>query len=333
MGGFFSVLFQFFPPKPKWSVNDIPDLTGQVMIVTGGNTGIGKETAKALLQHNAKVYIAGRDESKVLAAIKDLQSQTGKTAEYLHLDLSDLHSVKKAAEEFKQKETHLDVLFNNAGVMRAPIDMLTAQNYDLAFGTNVLGPFYFTKLLLPTLLATAAAGKKPRIIHTSSLGAQLHPGKEGVNYNTLLDGPARRRQSLVFLYGQSKFVRRTEENTSIPLFSLHQANVLVSNELARRYAYQGIVSIALNPGNLRSDLGRHLTGAIQLRLIYAICYPVPLGALTQLWAGTTKEAESLNGGYLIPWARIGTAPPTTTDPAAMAALWTWLEEQVARIEA
>ncbi|KAJ7508807.1 hypothetical protein B0H11DRAFT_2217227 [Mycena galericulata] len=270
------------------------------MIVTGGNTGIGKETAKALLQHNAKIF--------------NLRPE--KTAEYLHLDLSDLHSVKKAAEEFKQKETHLDVLFNNAGVMRAPIDMLTAQNYDLAFGTNVLGPFYFTKLLLPTLLATAAAGKKPRIIHTSSLGAQLHPGKEGVNYNTLLDGPARRRQSLVFLYGQSKF-----------------ANVLVSNELARRYGHQGIVSIALNPGNLRSDLGRHLTGAIQLRLIYAICYPVPLGALTQLWAGTTKEAESLNGGYLIPWARIGTAPPATTDPAAMAALWTWLEEQVARIEA
>ncbi|KAJ7508810.1 hypothetical protein B0H11DRAFT_1963743 [Mycena galericulata] len=316
MGSFFSVLNQFFPPKPKWSVNDIPDLTGQVMIVTGGNTGIGKETVKALLQHNAKVYIAGRSESKVLEAIKDLQAETGKTAEFLRLDLSDLRSVKEAAEDFKQRETQLDVLFNNAGVMWPPIDQLTAQNIDLPFGTNVLGPFYFTKLLTPTLLATAAAGKKPRIITTASLGAQMHPQEDGINYNTLLDGPARRKQDAVYLYGQSKL-----------------GNVLVSNELARRYGDQGIVSISLNPGNLRSDLARHVTSAVQRRLIYMISYPVPLGALTQLWAGTSKEAASLNGGYLIPWARVGTAPPASLDPAAGKALWTWLEEQVARVEA
>ncbi|KAJ7509080.1 NAD-binding protein [Mycena galericulata] len=306
MGSSFSSIWsQFFPPTAKWSVNDIPDLTGKVSFVKGNTLGIGKETAKALLQHNAKVYIAGRSESKVMEAINDLKAQTGKTAEYLHLDLTDLNSVKKAAEEFKQRETQLDVLFNNA--CRPPIDLLTEQKYDLAFGTNVVGPFYFTQLLLPTLLATASSGnKKVRIVTVSSLGAEMHPAKEGVNYNTLLDGPARRKQSL--------------------------ANALVSNELARRYGDQGIVSIALNPGNLRSDLGRHLQGAVQIRLITWLCYPVPLGALTSLYAGTTKEAESLNGGYLIPWARIGKAPAATTDPAAMTALWTWLEEQVEKFE-
>ncbi|KAJ7732361.1 NAD-P-binding protein [Mycena maculata] len=305
----------FFPPKPEWSVNEIPDLTGQVMIVTGGNTGIGKETVKALLQHNAKVYIAGRTESRVLAAIKDLEAQTGKTAEFIRLDLADLNSVKHAAEEFKQKETQLNVLFNNGGVMWPPLDQLTSQNIDLVFGTNVLGHFYFTKLLLPTLLATAAAGNTARIIHTSSSGALFHPQKDGINYNTLLDGPARTKAGAVYLYGQSKL-----------------GNVFVSNELARRYGDQGIVSISLNPGNLRTELARHEKSQIKIKLISMLCYPVPMGALTQLWAGTTKEAASHNGGFLQPWARIGTLPSSSTDPAACKALWNWLEEQVARVE-
>ncbi|KAJ7642051.1 NAD-P-binding protein [Roridomyces roridus] len=311
------VFRQFFPPRAQWSVDEIPDLTGQVMLVTGANTGIGKETAKALLEHNAKVYIAGRSESKCTEAIKDLEAKTGKRAEFLQLDLTDLAAVKKAAEEFNRKESKLNVLFNNAGVMWPPIDQLTAQNIDLAFGTNVLGPFYFTKLLLPTLISTAAtSGTKSRIVTTGSLGTQLHPPEEGINYNVLLDGPARRKKDKVYLYGNSKL-----------------GNGVVSSELARRYGDQGIVSIGVNPGNLRTKLARHEKSAILLTILRWLCYPVPMGALTQLWAGTMKAAEGLNGGWLIPWARIGTMPPAAADPAAGKALWTWLEEQVDRFEA
>jgi len=310
-----SLLSQYFPPKPKWGVKDIPDLSGKVIIVTGGNTGVGKETVKALLEHNAKVYIAGRSENKVKEAIKDLQAQTGKTAEFLPLDLGDLRSVKKGAEEFIQKESKLDVLFNNAGIMWPSAELVTAQNIDLQFGTNVLGHFYFTKLLLPTLIATAAErGKPSRVIHTASSTAQTHPAEEGIKIDTLVDGPARKKKSTEILYGQSKL-----------------GNVILSNEIARRYGDQGIVSISLNPGNLRSDLTRHI-GGLKKKVIYMLCYPVPFGALTQLWAGTTTEATKHNGAYLIPWARVGVIPPTSQDAATNKAVWDWMEEQVARIE-
>ncbi|KAJ7352045.1 NAD(P)-binding protein [Mycena albidolilacea] len=309
MGLLISNIKQGFPPKSKFSVDDIPDLSGQVIIVTGANIGVGKETVKALLQHNAKVYLAARNPEKAKEAINDLKSQTGKEAEFLQLDLADLHSVKRAVQEFTEKETRLDVLFNNGGVMVPPIEQLTAQGYDLTFGTNVLGHFYLTKLLLPTLSATASPGKPARVINTSSIASEIN-GPD-INYNTLKDSPARKKMGVNKLYAQSKF-----------------ANIVFSNELFRRYGDQGIVSVALNPGNLRSGLQRHLTG-ITKWIIHSICHPTPLGALTQLWAGTSNEGATFGGKYLIPWARMGTNP--STDVQTEKALWTWLEEQVAQI--
>ncbi|KAF8267006.1 hypothetical protein EI94DRAFT_85817 [Lactarius quietus] len=97
MGGILSVFKQSFPPKPTWGVNNIPDLTGKVIIITGGNTGVGKETVKQLLTHNAKVYLAARSAQKANEAIAELKNETGKEAIFLQLDLSDLLSVRKAA--------------------------------------------------------------------------------------------------------------------------------------------------------------------------------------------------------------------------------------------
>ncbi|KAJ7153072.1 NAD(P)-binding protein [Mycena crocata] len=308
-----STLSKLFPPKPKFSVNDIPDLTGQVIIVTGGNSGVGKETVKALLQHNAKVYVAARSEEKAKAAIVDLKSVTGKQAEFLQLDLADLHSVKRAAAEFNQRETELHVLFNNGGVMDPPIEQLTAQKFDLQFGTNVLGHFYFTRLLLPTLLATAASKGLARVINTSSLSAEMSGLKNGINFNTVTDTPERRKTPTNSLYAQSKL-----------------GNIMLSNELARRYGTQGIMSTSLHPGNLKTELGRH-HGPIFLLFIRLLVYPVPYGALTQLWAGTTAEGATFNGKYLIPWARMGKTPPEALVPGAAESLWTWMEKQVADI--
>ncbi|KAF7374337.1 NAD(P)-binding protein [Mycena sanguinolenta] len=309
MGLLISGLKQSWPPKSQFSVDDIPDLSGQVMIVTGGNSGIGKETVKALLQHNAKVYVAARSPANAKAAIEDLKSQTGKEAEFLQLDLADLNSIKRAVNEFNEKETQLHVLFNNGGVMGPPIEQVSAQNYDLQFGTNVLGHFYFTKLLLPTLMATATPGNPGRVINTSSFASEMANGN--INYNTLKDGPARKKVPTMDLYSQSKF-----------------GNVVFSNELFRRYGDKGIVSVALNPGNLQTNLQRHLKG-VQALIINSILYPTPYGALTQLWAGTTEEGKTLGGKYLIPWARVGTS--SSTDPAAEKALWEWCEEQVESI--
>jgi len=302
-----SLINESMPPKSKFSVDHIPDLSGKVMIVTGANTGVGYETAKALLLHNAKVYIAARSLEKSTEAIKKLKAETNKDAIFLKLDLASLKAVKTAAEEFTSKENELHVLFNNGGVMVPPIEQLTEDGYDLQFGTNVVGHYYFTMLLMPVLLAgTETSGDgKARVVNTSS---SVHMFSN-MDFNTFKDGPARKRAGTQKLYSQSK-----------------HGVVVWATELARRYGDQGIVSTALNPGNLKTDLQRHL-GCIQKPLIDLMLYPVPYGALTQLYAGTSPEGKDFNGKYLIPWARMGEARADTQDPEVGRQLWSWLEEQ------
>ncbi|KIK55269.1 hypothetical protein GYMLUDRAFT_47991 [Collybiopsis luxurians FD-317 M1] len=170
------------PPKPTWSFDQIPDLTGQVIIVTGSNTGIGKVVIEQLLKHNAKVYMAARNQEKAEAAIKELKEKTsGKEAIFLKLDLSDLTTIRLTMEEFlqltiiqTQKGNH--VLINNAGVA-APIDHVTAQGFDMQFGVSTLGHFYLTKLLLPILTSTAETTptKQVRVVHVSSYAHHFFP--------------------------------------------------------------------------------------------------------------------------------------------------------------
>ncbi|KAF4578535.1 hypothetical protein EYR36_000342 [Pleurotus pulmonarius] len=277
MGIVQSVFLAIFPGKPKFSVDEIPDLTGRVIIVTGANTGIGKETVKALLAHNAKVYIAARNEEKTRAAIQDLKAATGKEAYYLHLDLADLKAIKQAAAEFLSKEKQLHVLFNNGGVMTPPIEQTTADDYDLTFGTNALGHFYFTTLLLPTMSATAKeTGLPSRVVTTCSLGSFF---ARSIDYETLkgASNPKRLKKGNQYMYAQSKF-----------------ANLVFAVELARRYSEQGIVSIGVNPGNIQSDLQRYC-GTLEHIFIDWMLFPTPMGALTQLYAGTVPEAEKYNG--------------------------------------
>ncbi|KZV80273.1 NAD(P)-binding protein, partial [Exidia glandulosa HHB12029] len=172
-----NVLSEALPPKPKWTAKDMPDCTGKVFIVTGGNSGIGLETVKELLKKGGKVYLAARSQSKADEAIEQLATDIGKKAIFLELDLGSLSSVKRAAQTFIDLEPRLDGLINNAGVMGSPADMLTSEGYDLQFGTNVLGHWYFTKLLLPVLVATSDAHPedKPRVIHVSSNGHRMCP--------------------------------------------------------------------------------------------------------------------------------------------------------------
>ncbi|KAL5520577.1 hypothetical protein ACEPAG_9801 [Sanghuangporus baumii] len=298
------------PPKEKWTAKDIPDLSGKVVIVTGGYTGIGLETVRALLSKNAKVYIAGRNKSKADTAINELKNETGKEALFIELDLANLKSVKKAAEEFTSKETQLHILFNSGGVMVPPVDQLTTDGYDLQFGTNVLGHFYFTKLLLPVLLETAksAPDKHVRVVTTSSSAHLFQSGP--IQYDTLRDSPKRKKLGTQKLYAQSKF-----------------GNVLFAKELGKRYADQGIVSTSLNPGNIKSELQRHVP-SLQKRLLDLMLFPTPMGAITQLYAGTAPEAADLNGAYLVPWARVTEPIAHAKDPKAAEDLWSWLEEQV-----
>ncbi|TFL05008.1 hypothetical protein BDV98DRAFT_542593 [Pterulicium gracile] len=309
MGVVQSVLNEGFPPKSRFEPErDIPDLTGQVIIVTGGYNGIGLHTVRALLNKNAKVYIAGRSKEKGDQALETLKNERGRNqARFLKLDLASLGSVQNAASEFMRQETQLHVLFNNAGVMIPPIKEVTADGYDLQFGTNVLGHFYFTKLLLPVLLATAKSSPtgKVRVINLSSIAQRFG----GLQFATLKDSPERKKMTTAKLYIQSKF--------GIAVFS---------RQLAKRYGDQGIVSIALNPGNLKTELSRHSS---PFEIFVVPFFHAPrLGALTQLWAGTAEETLQYNGEFLIPWARKGKVQEKATDERVGDHLWDWLEEQV-----
>ncbi|VDC03826.1 unnamed protein product [Peniophora sp. CBMAI 1063] len=303
-----SVLSQMFPGKPKWSVDEISDLSGKVMLVTGGNTGIGRETVKVLLQHNAKVYLAARNQAKATAAIEELERETSKTAVFLKLDLSDLTSIRAAADEFMNKEPLLHVLFNSAGVMACPLDQYTAQGFDMQIGTNVIGHFFLTQCLLPALRAVKTqTGQKARVVTTSS-SSQYVVSK--FNYDLARDGPARKKSSSLDVYNVSKL-----------------GNVIFANELARRHG-DSIVSSSVNPGNLKTDLQRHLNG-VQAKIINSLLYPAPWGALSQLYAGTMPEGDKLNGKFLIPWARVGGTNKATLDEKEGKKFWSWLEEQTA----
>ncbi|KAH8818745.1 NAD(P)-binding protein [Flagelloscypha sp. PMI_526] len=310
-----STIAEAFPPKSKFSTQDIPDLTGRIALVTGGNSGIGYYTVKALLEHNAKVYLAARSREKALVAIDKLKAETnGKEAIFLQLDLSSLADVKRAAEEFKTKESQLHIVINNAGVMTPPLEQITQDGYDQQFGTNVLGHYYLTVLLLPLLeSATQSLPTAVRVVNVAS-SAIYSWNEKDLKWNTLKDGPARKKMSPMALYAQSKV-----------------GNIVFSNEFARRFGDKGIVSTSLNPGNLSSDLYRHKSRFVQWLLEKLVLHPVQQGVLTSLWAATSVEGQTFNGKYLIPWARIGKMIPICGDEDVGKALWTWCNEQVANI--
>ncbi|KAH9932806.1 NAD(P)-binding protein [Epithele typhae] len=314
MRNYATVAGQAYPPKPTFAVDQIPDLAGSVMIVTGGNTGIGYETCKALLAHDAKVYLAARSREKGHAAIARLKEETGKDAVFLELDLASMKSIKRAAEEFAAKEGALRVLFNNAGVMNPPISALTEEGHDLQWGVNVLGHFYFTELLLPLLAAGAKSSPDhhSRVITTSSSGA--YPGK--IDFDTFKDSKHRRKVHPELLYFNSKL-----------------GNTVVAHQAALRYADMGIISIALNPGNLDSELYRTIPSVGRWIVAKVMLYPNWYGALTQLYAGTMPDALKLNGEFMIPWARPGKCKKEMYDPELGRRVWEWLDGEVKAFEA
>ncbi|KAK1215776.1 short-chain alcohol dehydrogenase [Marasmius sp. AFHP31] len=332
------MISQSFPPKPTFSVDQIPDLTGQVIVVTGGNTGIGYETAKAVLAKNAKVYVACRSSEKGKSAIVRLREETGKEAHFLRLDLSSFASIEQAAQEFLRSENQLHILFNNAGVMEPPLELTTTEGYDMTVGTNVVGEsresntanlviihhsgkgtYYFTTLLLPALLAVAQLGgsQKARIVNTSSSASEAPPDMKKIDYS-IFKGPddkERRKLGTRGIYYASKWM-----------------NIVFMKEFSRRYGGKGIVSTAVNPGNIRTELQRHW-GGIQTWIVdRLLLYPTPYGALTQLYAGTSEHADEFNSQYFVPWARKAEPNPTSEDPAEGKRLWEWLEAQVKKHE-
>lgn len=205
-----------------WTIENIPNLTGKIAIVTGANSGIGYETAKNLAEKGATVVLACRNLEKAQAAQNEIM-QTAKNArlEIMELDLASLASVRKFAEAFKAKYATLDLLINNAGVMTPPFTK-TTEGFEVQFGANHLGHFALTGLLLDCLLATP----KARIVNVSS--GMHHTGTiDFANLN------AEKGYNPSGAYAQSKL-----------------ANLLFTLELNRRLASIGadVIATAAHPG-------------------------------------------------------------------------------------
>ena len=206
------------------------DLKGKTFLVTGANSGIGRATAEALASRGASVVVASRSAERTLPVLEDIRRKhPGADLEFLALDLASLRAVKESAERFLATGRPLDVLINNAGVAATP--GVTQDGFEMTFGTNHLGPFLFTSLLLPRL----QEAKRARIVNVAS---RAHARVRGIDW-TMLERPTRGVQERLQMYGVSKLM-----------------NVLHAAELARRLEGTGVTTYALHPGVVASDIWR-----------------------------------------------------------------------------
>ncbi|TCC05793.1 oxidoreductase [Kribbella soli] len=295
-----------------WSTADVPDLTGRLALVTGATSGLGYETAFELLRHGADVLVAARNPEKAAQAAETLTQKAGRAPTVLELDLADLASVQRAAEEVVKSYDRLDLLINNAGVMAPPYRQ-TLDGFELQLGTNHLGHFALTGRLFPLLV------KGSRVVTVSSF---MHKTVRGISEDDLRRpaGSYRKWES----YGKSKL-----------------ANLLFMLELDRRAraAGAGLLSVGAHPGYASTHLqaaGPELAGrALQARLwgaaTRAVAQSAAAGAWPSLYAATYPDLRP--GSFVGPsfFEYRGTPKvvlPTRTaqDPELAKRLWAWSVE-------
>ncbi|KAI1374298.1 hypothetical protein F4677DRAFT_461571 [Hypoxylon crocopeplum] len=334
---FSSMWTQMYPPKPTFTEKNIPDLSGKVYIVTGANSGVGKETAQILYSKNAKVYVAARSEAKAADAIADIQRAWPKSTGalvFLPLDLADLGAVRASALRFLTLETSLHALFNNAAVQAlGDADgsrTKTAQGHEVHLGVNVLGPFLFTRLLTPVLVDTAKrlapeggytnnAAAAVRVVWVSSMGTETIGEKSrGLSSSYVDYWPL---MSPLERYGLSK-----------------AGNWLHGVEFARRYAADGVMSVPVNPGHLASNLYREGGTIFKSVLKVAALFPPVNGAYVELFGAFSPTLTMKDSGsWVVPWGRLYPIRKDLLEATKSKAeggngnareFWDWSEEQV-----
>ncbi len=269
------------------------DIAGKVVIVTGSNTGIGRITAEALAKQGAHVFLANRSEEKTKPVLDGIVAAGGK-AEYLHLDLADLASVRKAAEAFLARDMPLQVLVNNAGL--AGPRGFTKDGFELTFGTNHLGPYLFTRLLLPALERAAKETGEARIVNVSSRGH--YRAKQ-------LDLDA---------------VKNPTSVTGFPEYCVSKlANVLFTKELARRLPPE-IHTYALHPGGVATDVWRRVPWGLR-HLVKLFLISSEEGARTSLHCATSDAVKDHTGRYYDDDTREKRPSRLSQDEALARKLW------------
>ncbi|KAF5665296.1 alcohol dehydrogenase Bli-4 [Fusarium heterosporum] len=292
---------------------DIPRLDGKVILITGGNSGLGLETARQLLKHNpSKIFLACRSRAKFDQAISELQKVSKTDAVcFLALDLASFSSIKSAAKGFQASSSRLDILVNNAGIMMTP-EGLTEEGYEIQIGTNHMGHAFLTHLLLPTLENTTKlkVSSDVRIIFLASAGEMMasnDPYKFD-QFKTTMPGI-----STVARYGISK------------LANIHYAAALAQQR-------QNIKVISIHPGIVRTNLGGPvienslLLGAMTRLSNLFVAVEASKGALNQLWAMTAPEVES--GVFYHPVGVKGKGSKLSQDKSLQQTLWEWTQGEM-----
>jgi NAD(P)-dependent dehydrogenase (short-subunit alcohol dehydrogenase family) len=302
------------------------DLSGRRFVITGAAGGLGRESARALSAHGASVTLLARSTERAEGAVAEVGAMVrGADLEPGVADLGDLDSVRAFADSYLADHETVDVLMNNAGVMACPFGH-TKDGFETQFGTNHLGHFLLTALLYPAL----RAGEDPRVVTLTSAGHSRadvdldDPNFENTEYSPWV------------AYGRAK-----------------TANALFARELARRAGPSGLLSFAVHPGGIITDLGRHLTDDLinemadfaRRRSAAASesgesqemhFKTVEAGAATQVWGATTSELADNNGAYLVDCGLgvVGADPgvngfmPYLLDDEHAAALWELSERLV-----
>jgi NAD(P)-dependent dehydrogenase (short-subunit alcohol dehydrogenase family) len=295
---------------------DIPSLDGKVILVTGGNIGLGKQSVLEFARHHpTQIWLAARNLDKAKVAVDEIKKQLpdadAATIKLLELDLASLDSVKKAAQTFASESDRLDILMLNAGIMATPPG-LTKDGYEIQFGTNHVGHALLTKLLLPILEKTAKSSPDAdvRIVSLSS-GGHKYPPRGGIQFDSLKNNGS--GLGALQLYGQSKL-----------------ANVLFARQFAKLYPQFTVV--AIHPGIVKTNLLAGATGAptifqvVGKGLLPYMFNPVEQGARNQLWASVSKDVKS--GEYYEPVGVAGRVSSCGKNDELAKKLWDWTEKEI-----
>lgn len=254
-------------------------LDGQTVIITGANTGIGKETALDMAKRGARVVLACRDLSKANTTAEQIRKQTGNGNVVVErLDLASLESVRDFCQKINNQENRIDILINNAGIMMCP-KWKTKDEFEMQFGTNHLGHFLLTNLLLDKIKKSAPS----RIVNVSSLAHE----KGKMNWEDLMSEKSYDPQEA---YRQSKL-----------------ANVLFTRELADRLKGSGVVTFSLHPGVVRTELGRYFADLFGWKFYLIKLFLLPIswwffkssrqGAQTSIYCAVDENITGLSGQY------------------------------------
>ncbi|RGP76670.1 hypothetical protein FLONG3_5110 [Fusarium longipes] len=291
---------------------DIPSLNGKVILITGGNSGLGLESTRQLLKHDpAKIFLACRSKTKFDQAITELQDQGANTdsVSFLSLNLASLESIKSAVKEFQQESSRLDVLLNNAGIMMTP-EGLTEEGYELQIGTNHMGHAFLTHLLLPVLEETTKINPDVRVIFLASMGEAMAPRNP---------------------YQFDKFKTTMSYLSSSSRYSISKlANVHYAAALAERHPSLKIISI--HPGVVQTNLtGPAISNSLIVGTLTRLVFSLigtnsSKGALNQLWALSDPKAES--GVFYHPVGVKGKGSKLSQDKDARESLWGWTQQEI-----